>query len=146
MTDHLIRYFTSDTAVRRVGEALVAQTLPRREWTHEAHLAACVWLLLERPDLHPERAMPEIIRNYNRAVGVVNDDTQGYHETLTQLYIQEVRRFLATCAEQGLLASANALLTSEMARRDWPLRFYSRERLFSVAARRAWITPDVASF
>ena len=29
-------------------------------------------------------------------------------------------------------------------RRDWPLRFYSRERLFSVAARRGFVEPDLA--
>ena len=37
----------------------------------------------------------------------------------------------------------NALLTSEMAPRDWPLRFYSRERLFSLEARRGWVEPDL---
>jgi hypothetical protein len=32
-----------------------------------------------------------------------------------------------------------------MGRRDWPLRFYSGERLFSVEARRRFIPPDLAS-
>jgi hypothetical protein len=32
-----------------------------------------------------------------------------------------------------------------MGRRDWPLRFYSPGRLFSVDARRKWIKPDIAS-
>ena len=31
-----------------------------------------------------------------------------------------------------------------MGRRDWPLRFYSRERLFSVEARRTFVAPDLA--
>ena len=30
-------------------------------------------------------------------------------------------------------------------RRDWPLRFYSAERLFSVEARRNFVAPDVAA-
>jgi hypothetical protein len=30
-----------------------------------------------------------------------------------------------------------------MGRRDWPLRFYSRERLFSVEARLSYIEPDL---
>jgi len=33
-----------------------------------------------------------------------------------------------------------------MGRRDWPLRFYSPARLFSVEARRAFVPPDVAAF
>jgi hypothetical protein len=146
MTDHPIRFFDSAKAIRRVGEGLLARTLPKPEWTHEAHLAACAWLVFERPEVTPETDLPEIIRSYNVAAGGVNDDTQGYHETLTQLYILGVRRFLASCEAEGLLAKVNALLASDMAPRDWPLRFYSRELLFSVPARRGWVEPDLAAF
>ena len=144
MTDHPIRYFASEAAIRRVGEGLLARTLPKAEWTHEAHLAACLWLLRDRPDILPERELPAIIRSYNESVGGVNDDSQGYHETLTQLYIRGTRDFLAGYGDGELLDAVNALLASEVAPRDWPLRFYSRERLFSVAARRGWVEPDLA--
>lgn len=40
MTDHPFRNFESAAAVRHVGEGLLARTLPKAEWTHEAHLAA----------------------------------------------------------------------------------------------------------
>lgn len=145
MTDHPIRFFDSAAAIRHIGEGLLARTLPKAEWTHEAHLAACAWLVLERGDVSPETRLPGIIRSYNLAVGGENTDSAGYHETLTQLYIIGVRRFLATCQADGLLAKVNALLASEMAPRDWPLRFYSRERLFSVSARRGWVEPDLAA-
>ena len=146
MTDHPIRNFESAAAVRHVGEGLLARTLPKDEWTHEAHLAACLWLLIERPELALERDLPGIIRGYNEAAGGVNDDTQGYHETLTQLYIRGTRAFLASHDSHDghdLLNAVNALLASEIAPRNWPLRFYSRERLFSVAARRGWVEPDL---
>lgn len=143
MTDHPIRLFESEAAIRHVGEGLLARTLPKAEWTHEAHLAACAWLVLERPDVALESELPGIISAYNVAVGGENTDTAGYHETLTQLYIIGVRRFLRGCAAEGLLAKVNALLSSEIARRSWPLRFYSRELLFSVAARRGWVEPDL---
>ena len=142
MTDHPIRFYSSEAEVRCVGEGLVARSLPKPEWTHEAHLAACAWLILERPDIVPERDLPGIIRAYNLAVGTANTDTGGYHETLTQLYIIGVRRFLETCNEEGLLAKINALLASDMAPRDWPFRFYSPEVLFSLVARRGWVDPD----
>jgi hypothetical protein len=144
MTDYSIRFFVDDAAVRRVGEGLLARTLPRPEWTHEAHLAACLWLLTERPDIAAERALPGVIRAYNESVGGVNDDTQGYHETLTQLYIKGLRAFLRDCREAGLAKQVNALLASETGARDWPLRLYSRDRLFSVAARKDWVEPDLA--
>ena len=47
---------------------------------------------------------------------------------------------------ESLHELVNRLLRSPMGRRDWPLRFYSRERLFSPEARRNFITPDVAPF
>lgn len=143
MTDYTIRPFDSAAAIRHIGEGLLARTLPKPEWTHEAHLAACAWLALERPEIDLETQLPGIISRYNEAVGGVNDDTQGYHETLTQLYIIGVRHFLATCAVDGLLAKVNALLASDIAPRDWPFRFYSRDLLFSVTARRGWVEPDL---
>ena len=138
------RLFASDDAIRRIGEGLLARTLPRPEWTHEAHLAATAWILLERPDIVPERDLPEIIARYNESVGGVNDDTQGYHETITQLSIRAVRRALARSEGEGLAARVNALLQAPEGRRDWPLRFYSPERLFSKEARLGWVEPDVA--
>ena len=53
MTDHPVRLFDSDDAIRSLGERMLACTLPRAEWTHEAHLATCAWLILERPDITP---------------------------------------------------------------------------------------------
>lgn len=143
MPDHPIRPFADAQTIRRIGEGLLSKSLPKAEWTHEAHLAACAWLILERPDVAPERDLPAIIRAYNEAVGGINDDTQGYHETLTQLYIRAVRGFLGDHAGADLLDAVNALLASELAPRDWPLRFYSRALLFSAAARRAWVEPDL---
>lgn len=145
MSDHPIRLFDSAAAIRRLGEGLLDCTLPKAEWTHEAHLATCTWLVLERSDISPEQDLPAIIRRYNEAVGGVNDDKQGYHETLTQLYIIGVRRFVGTCDADDLLVTVNALLGSPMAQRSWPLSFYSRELLFSSAARRSWAQPDLAA-
>ena len=143
MPDFSPRPFASAEAIRHVGEGLLGRTLPKAEWTHEAHLAACIWLLMTRPDIHPEAELPAIIRSYNEAVGGVNDDTQGYHETLTQLYIRGVRHFLADGGPADLLGAVNALLTSPLAERNWPLKHYSHEALFSVAARREWVAPDI---
>lgn len=145
MTDvHKPRLFADDAAIRRVGAGLIARTLPRADWTHEAHLAACAWLILERPDIVPERDLPDIIRRYNESVGGVNDETQGYHETITQVSIRAVRAALARSEGRSLVERVNALLLAPEGRRDWPLRFYSAERLFSKEARREWVEPDMA--
>lgn len=147
MAEYTVRPFSSDAAVRRVGEGLLDRTLPKAEWTHEAHLAACAWLLLEREDVLPERDLPGIIRAYNVATGGVNDDAQGYHHTLTLLYIAAIRRFLAETDDgAGLANRVNALLTSPYGDRTWPLEHYSRDHLFSPSARREWAEPNIAPF
>ena len=55
-----------------------------------------------------------------------------------------MRRFLRDHATGLLTTDVNALLASDVGSRDWPLRFYSRELLFSVQARRGFLTPDRA--
>ena len=144
MTDLPPRLFTSDAEIARLGEGLLACTLAREEWTHEAHLAACLYLLAERPDIDVDAEIAGVIARFNESVGGVNDDSQGYHDTITRAYVAGVRLFLRTHHAGGLAERVNALLRSPMGRRDWPLGFYSRERLFSVEARRGLIAPDRA--
>lgn len=147
MTDYAPRLFSDDAAIRRIGEGLLARSLPREDWTHEAHLAACLWLITELSDFAIEVELPGTIRRYNESVGGVNDDTQGYHETLTQLYIAGVRDWLCGgTIPATLVERVNALLGSPAGRRDWPLTLYSHERLFSVDARRNLVTPDLGEW
>ena len=147
MTDYTPRLFTTDAEIEHIGEGLLARTLPREEWTHEAHLAATTYLLLRRPDIDIDKQLPHIIRKYNESVGGVNSDTEGYHETITRAFLAGVRLFLSEAdPKEPLHELVNDLLLSPMGRRDWPLRFYSRERLFSVEARRGFVPPHVAAF
>ena len=139
------RLFTDDEAVRHIGEGLINRSLSRPEWTHEAHLAACLYIATERPDISPERDLPAIISRFNESVGGVNDEEQGYHETITQCFIRGVRLYLArTPADLPLVQKVNGLLEAPEGKRDWPLRFFSAELLFSREARLGWIDPDVA--
>lgn len=143
MIDHEPRLFATDADVCHIGEGLLTRTLPRAEWTHEAHLAACLYLISERFDVDVDAEIATIISGYNESVGGVNDDTQGYHETITRVFVAGVRQFLRETAETGLVARVNALLASPMGSRTWPFRFYTSERLFSVDARRAFVDPDL---
>jgi len=146
MTDYSPRLFTSDAEIAHLGEGLLSRTLARGEWTHEAHLAATTYLLLRRPDIDLDRELPAIIRSFNESVGGVNSDTEGYHETITRAFLRGVRLFLEEADPDAPLHElVNDLLLSPMGRRDWPLRFYSREHLFSVSARRNFVPPDLGT-
>lgn len=146
MTDYSPRRFPTDEAVAHVGEGLLACTLPKAEWTHEAHLAAATYLLSRHPELDLDRDLPGLIQRYNASVGGVNSDTEGYHDTITKVFLHGIRLFLSEVDPAAPLHElVNGLLHSPMGRRDWPLRFYSRERLLSVEARRHFVQPELAA-
>lgn len=146
MTEFAVRHFDTDASVARVGEGLLHADLPRPEWTHEAHLAATTYLLLRHPEIDLDAELPGLIRRYNESVGGVNSDSEGYHDTITRAYLRGIRLFLSE-ADTGrpIHELVNELLHSPMGKRDWPLRFWSKDRLFSVEARRGWVEPDLAA-
>lgn len=138
-------HFSDDAQIEAIGTQLLAATLPKAEWTHAAHLAAAAWIVSVRKDLNPARDMPGIIAAYNVASGVANTDTGGYHETITQASLQAVAAFLAAQAEgTPLHVACNRLLASPYGSKDWLLRHWSQPVLFSTAARRTWVAPDLA--
>lgn len=133
----------TDEEIAALAEGLVGRTLPKERWTHAAHLAATLRLVRVR-DAGLERDLPGIIQTYNVSVGGVNDDTSGYHETITQAYLAAIRAFVAALPPGTDDAEAVArLLATPMGDKAWPLTHWSRERLFSVEARRGWVEPDL---
>jgi hypothetical protein len=135
-------HFTSDADIERIGRGLVDRSLPKSEWTHAAHFAAAFWLL-RHPDMDAVRDMPGLIRAYNEATGVSNTDTTGYHETITLGSLRAARAWLAARPHARLYEALEELLASVYGRSEWPLTYWSKEVLFSVAARRAWVEPDL---
>ena len=145
-TEFRPRFFTSEAEIEHLGEGLLACTINREEWTHEAHLAATTYLLLRHPEIDLDTELPGIIRRYNDSVGGVNSDSEGYHETITRVFLHGVRLFLSEAERsEPVHELVNELLLSPMGRRDWPLRFYTPARLFSVEARRTFVAPDIAA-
>jgi hypothetical protein len=135
-------YFSSDAQIERIGRGLIERSLPKVEWTHAAHFAAALWLL-RHPQMLAERDMPALIRAYNEATGVANTDSSGYHETITLASLRAARGWLADRTDVALYLVLNELMSSHLGRSDWLLTYWSRERLFSVAARRGWMGPDL---
>lgn len=133
----------TDDDIAELARRLLDHSLPKAAWTHAAHLSATLHLVRTR-NAGLERDMPGIIQTYNVAVGGVNDDESGYHETITQAYLAAIRAFAATLpAGIGDGEASARLLATPMGDKAWPLTFWSRERLFSVEARRGWVEPDL---
>jgi hypothetical protein len=124
-----------------LAKAFIERTLPKEGFTHEAHLRVGLWHLLHHSQADALSLLRERIRAFNVAAGGVNSDTAGYHETITCLYVRLIADFLRSVdARRGPDELADALIAN-YGGRELPLRYYSRERLFSVAARREWLPP-----
>ncbi len=138
--------YTDEAALIDVAERFRACTLPKADWTHAAHFAAAIWLILRCPEVDAEADMPGMIRRYNASVGGTNSDSEGYHETITLASLRMTRAHLAgEPADAPLHAIHARMMAGPLGRSDWLLAHWSRERLFSVEARRRWVTPDIKS-
>ncbi len=136
--------YAGEGEIIHIGEGLVACSLKKEEWTHAAHFAAALWLMRYRADLEPAAAMPGLIRAFNEAMGGVNSDTAGYHETITLASLRAARGvFDSFPADVPVYRIVNALMGTNFANPNWLLEYWTRERLMSVEARRAWLEPDL---
>jgi hypothetical protein len=137
------RQFSSDAEIKRAGEKFLDRSLPKPEWAHAAHFAVSLWLIRHRPTLDLDEELPGLIRAFNEASGTPNTDSGGYHETITRASLAAVRAKLAASGPAPLHEILDRLLASPLGESGWLLEYWSRERLFSVAARRSWLSPDL---
>jgi len=96
-----------------------------------------------RPGLDLDTDMPGLIRAFNEATGTPNTDTGGYHDTITRASLGVARAVLASAHARPLHEILAALLASPLGDSKWLLTYWTRERLFSVEARRGWLAPDL---
>ncbi len=78
-----------------------------------------------------------------KAFGVNVAKEMPYHETLTMFWMRTVADFNASKNGSSFVDKANELIATYD--KNYPLRSYSREYLFSDAARAAFVEPDIDS-
>ena len=120
-------------------------TLPASEWTHQAHLVTGLWHVTMFNEVDALNHVRAGIRRLNTAHGTPNTDTRGYHETITRSYLVLLAGFARDHADVRGAALAQALLNSPLAQREALLKYYSKDLLMSVTARRGWVEPDLQS-
>jgi hypothetical protein len=128
--------FASDVSVAEVVAAFEACTLPYPRWTHRAHLAVAAVFVTRWPFADALARARHHIDLYNRTCG----DPDGYHETLTVLFLRRVAAEVRVQGSRSLADLVNELTTRcDM---TWPLRHYSAEVLWSAVAKAGWVEPD----
>jgi len=104
--------FDSLREIETLVAAFDAHTLPRKAWTHQAHLTVALWYLARYPRDEATRLIRSGIQRYNDACGVTATETAGYHETITLSYVAFIHCFLERARESNshgpsLVALAN---------------------------------------
>jgi len=135
--------FASDAPILAIVAAFRARTLPFADWSHQAHLATGLWHVATYGETAARDVLRDGIKAYNVAVGRVNDDMRGYHETVTMYFVWSAARFLEAEAPAGLADRVNAYVGGPLGAKDGVFRFWTRERLLSPQARLAWVEPDI---
>ena len=101
------------------------------------------WLHLQRHPIDDAHVLIRVgIIRLNAAHRLVETTTRGYHDTLTRVWLALVG---AASRETPRFTASFAFLDTDAERLDKsaPLKFYSRERLMSVAARARFIEPNL---
>jgi len=137
------RPFVTETEILEVVQGFRNRTLPKEKWTHEAHLVTAVWFHANHTPLEAICYLRSGIAAYNEATGGQNTHTDGYHETITLFWCLTISGFVAQNKGMLLPELCEKFLSSEMATKEYPLKFYSREKLFSLQARATWVEPDL---
>jgi hypothetical protein len=137
--------YATENAIRALVNGLLDATWPEPDWKHREHCVATLGLILFHSEMDLDRDLPGIIQRYNEANGGQNTDTSGYHHTITLIYLNAIRDFVTSLPAGTIpVDAARALLRSPIAKKDYPLRYYSRDCIMSKEARRGWVEPDLA--
>ena len=113
------------------------------EWHHREHVRLAYLHLLRWPYAEALERMSSGLKALNAAQKVPETVERGYHETLTQGWMQLVH---CTLCEYGPAETSEAFLEqhSHLQARRAMLFFYSRPRLMSSEAKARFIQPDLA--
>jgi hypothetical protein len=116
-------------------------SLSKTEWTHFRHLVMALWYLRRHERDEATSLIRDGIQRYNQCQG----NLTGYHETITLAWVAVIEEFLSGIDLNVSLSVLAGELLSQCGDKNYLLRFYSEERLFSDEARQRWVAPDLAA-
>ncbi len=121
-------------------------TISRGRWKHAEHLTVAFYYVKNSSSLTEATDKTRVgISNLLNSFGVDLENEMPYHETMTRFWMEFVDDF--TKAQNGYsVVETTNLVLENFADKDLPLKFYSRELLFSDAARKDFIKPDLKEF
>lgn len=134
--------FKNEEEIAEVVRGFEDATISRDAWKHAEHLTVALhYLTLHDIETATDRMRSGIFKLL-AAFEVDLTKEMPYHETLTVFWMRTVADFNASKNGASLLDKANELVANYD--KDYPLRFYSREFLFSDEARARFVEGDLS--
>jgi hypothetical protein len=137
------REYKDEASILDLVKSFENATVSRDDWKHAEHLmVALYYLSIHDIETATSKMRNGIFKLLTDGFGVDLSKEMPYHETLTIFWMRTVADFAASKNGASLPDKARELI--ETFNKDYPLRFYSREYLFSNAARAEFVEPDIA--
>jgi hypothetical protein len=133
--------YKNENEISDVIESFENCTISRDAWKHAEHLTVAMHYAVNHDYTIAYEKMKSGIFRLLNAFGVDLNVEMPYHETLTIFWLQTVFDFVKANPNKNLLESTNEII--DKFDKDYPLKFYSRELLFSVEARTEFVEADV---
>lgn len=132
--------YQSEAEIEAVVQGFESCTTPDSGFTHRAHLTVAAWYLSRHPVSESVQQMRASIFRFldHHCVG-----HEKYNETLTLFWIKLVRQYLDDLDPKCSLLEATNSLIESLGNSQVVFGYYSRERLESYEARKAWVEPDL---
>ena len=109
-----------------------------KDFHHASHLhVAWVYLTESSSVQQAARKMRNTLRRFAAAAG----KPEKYHETITLFWLHLLSRAHAASRAERLEDVVHA--NPQLLEKNFPLAYYSTERLFSDEARTSWVEPDL---
>ncbi len=136
-----MKIYENENEIRSLVEAFETGTISEKDWRHAEHLVTALFYLSNHDFETALAKMRGGIFNLLRAFRVDLTKEMPYHETLTVFWMRTVEDFKKSKNGASLPEICREL--AEKFDKDYPLRFYSRELLFSEKARAEFVEADL---
>lgn len=134
--------YKDESEVLDLVRAFEDATIPHDDWKHAEHLVVALYYVTKHDVETAYMKMKNGILNLLvKGFGVDLSKEMPYHETITVFWMRTVADYHATTNGASLLEKANDVAYKWD--KDYPLKFYSRELLFSDEARAGFVEPDL---
>ena len=137
----MTRKYEKESEITAVIRSFEDASISRDKWKHAEHLTVALHYLSNHDIDTATEKMRSGILNLLRSFGIELSKEMPYHETLTIFWMRTVANFNATKNGASLLNKANELVAAYD--KDYPMKFYTREFLFSDEARAAFVEGDL---